>query len=185
MNCVQMWLSLPNDPKDLILEFKAGMELVEIIETDVNQPNHAYGVTPFSDINNWNISDDPSLTDTQLFADHIFHSLECRLELCANCLGTNLNDLAHTVYQTHWMSGKSYIDKRVAIHTFQWFLSVLKKEIREHECKEMGLPVPTKLDWWTRTFSNEYYYSTIDALKDLSGMESLVLKTVLKSFTFE
>jgi hypothetical protein len=183
---LRLWNNLSAGPKDIILEFKAGFELYEIMEYEVNKPNVGFELLSFEEQKS-------AFTDNgdhqSAFTNNVMFSLGCRLELCANCLGTNLIDPplpeGYDVC-TNWMTRVVHVDERVAISAFAWFLSILKREIQEHTCKEMGFAVPTKLDWWTRTFPNGAYYDTVDALKDLAGTaEGKVLKKVLKSFKFE
>ena len=183
---LRLWNNLSSGPKDIILEFKAGFELYEIMEHEVNKPNVGYELTPFEDTTNF----DTSLWDDQAaFTYNVMFYLGCRLEFCANCLGTNLTDPplpeGYDVC-TNWRTRIVHVDERVAISAFVWFLGVLKTEIQEHTCKEMGFAVPTKLEWWTRTFPNGDFYDTVAALKDLAGtVEGKILKKVLKSFKFE
>jgi hypothetical protein len=168
------------------LEFKAGFELYDIMEEQVNRPSVGYKLTPFED-RWWNCCDYDD--DQECFTNNIFSYLEIRLEFCANCLGTNLTDAplreGYGVC-TKWNTGIVHVDERVAVSCFNWFLGVLKTEIQEHTCKAMEYEVPTKIDWWTRTFPNEDYEGTVCALKDLVGtVEGNVLKKVLKGFKFE
>ena len=182
---LRLWKNLSSGPKNIILEFKAGFELYEIMEAEVNKPNVTYQLTSYEDMN-WYIGGDED--DQDAFNGHIFSYLGIRLEFCANCLGTCLIDAPlREGYDvcTKWKTGKLRVDERVAISAFKWFLAVLKTEIQEHACKAMEYDVPTKLQWWTRTFPNKDYYGTVCALKDLGGFEGKVLKKVLNGFKFE
>ena len=181
-----LWNRMPLDTKNLITEYATGMVLWELLGYNMDRPDASYSVTPFED-RWWDITAMGD-SDESLFEEHIFHALECHLIGFAHCVGEMLNDFAPTDgFQTHWMSGVELVDRKVAISCFGASLNMLTEEIGEHTCKKIGFAVPTKLQWWMRTFPNKQYYSTVKAIQQLrkGSFEATIFKVILKDFDFE
>ena len=162
------------------------MMLWGILTEEQNRTDINNRLTSTNDMN-WDLSGEGE-DDAILFKRDIFFHLELRLEFCANCMESYLTEpmyMYSKICQTEWMTGNAVVDFKVATKCFMKYLDLLKNEIQVHDCKKMGIVVPTKLDWWTRTFPNKNYYSTVKALKVQSGFPNKVFKYVLKMFRFE
>jgi hypothetical protein len=177
---LNLFFSLPTGPKEMVQEYVGGMMLWDILTEEQNRTDIINRLTPRKDYYS-----EEGDEDALIFKKNIFDNLGFRLGFCANCMGSRLNYGFCQPLYPEWMTGNAVVDFKVATKCFMKYLDLLKNEIQVHDCKKMGIVVPTKLDWWTRTFPNKNYYSTVKALKVQSGFPNKVFKYVLKMFRFE
>lgn len=152
----------PTEINELIQEFKAGIELWEIFEEEINHPFRRYGyktkgeflynLVPYTEIYELAMDDFAGWSEERYFLDDVYCKIASRLNFCANVVGAEIleeSEEGEGKRATHWKTGIKHVDIKVAADGIRAFLEILSKQVAVHECRKLG-HVPTMAGLWSQ-----------------------------------
>ena len=174
---------LPKDARNIIMEYKSGAELIDLLTEYDARPDRGMELCPFDDPN-FSLYRDYRWTVKDLFHQHVYHALDCRLIMVARVFNECiLLEEPDRDYYTLWTTGNEKMDTRVALQVFPVYLRVLSVEIQDHACTVLHGP-PSKLDWLLFENKKPGGWSFFEGMKRVSGPAREVYKKLVKTFKF-
>ena len=182
-NAFQMYEALSKDARNIILEYKCGAELLDMLTEYDARPDRGMELCPFDDPDFYPLYRVVLDTRTvkELFHQHIYHALDCRLTMVASVFNECiLLEEPDRDYYTPWTTGNEKLDTRVALQVFPVYLRLLSVEIQDHACCVLHGP-PCKLDWLV--FENKKIggWSFFKGMEAVTGPAREVYKKLVKN----
>jgi hypothetical protein len=183
----KLYENLPVVLKQIILEYKCGAELWDVLLEHDARPDVGMSVTPFE--NKWYgfDQDEIGLEDMEYFHHLIFHSLRCRLIMVAHVFNQEIMiEVPDKNYHILWSTGNYKLDTKVGIQVFNSYLKRLKLEIRDHYCTtKLKIRAPTKREWFLdETLTGDCSLSFFDAMRLSYEEPKQIYKALMRDFSF-
>ena len=173
---------LPKDARNIIMEYKSGAELIDLLIEYDARPDRGMELCPFDDPDFYPLWDYNNVwTVKELFNHHIFHALDCRMIQVAHVFNECiLLDEPDRDYYTAWTTGNEKLDTRVALQVFPTYLRLLSVEIQDHACFVLH-GSPSKLDWLVFENQKNGGWSFFEGMKAVTGPAREVYKKLVKN----